>query len=162
MSPHQAVAVAVRLFAAWLGIYVLRTLPSYYFASHRETGGLAFALFLLAVTVVLVFVLWVFPQTIARRLLASQAEPPAAPASPDLWLATGCALIGLWVLTSSLPSAVRETFIISSLSETEGDTTEVKQYLVYHVVEVAIALWLIFGARGFRKIFWWARTAGYG
>ena len=33
-------------------------------------------------------------------------------------------------------------------------------WLAYRFVEVTIALWLIFGANGFAKIFWWVRDAG--
>jgi hypothetical protein len=162
MSPHQAVAVAVRLFSAWLGTYVLRTVPAFYFESHRDTPGLLYALLFFVLTGILVLALWFFPMTIAGKLLTSRPAEAAAAASPDLWLAMGCALIGLWMLTSSVPAVVRDAYAINFLSSEGGDTSEVKQYLTYQVVQVAIGLWLVFGAKGFRRLFWWARTAGYG
>jgi hypothetical protein len=74
----------------------------------------------------------------------------------------GCALIGLLMLTSSVPDVVRNVYAINWLGSEGGDTSEVKQYLAYQIVQVAIGLWLVFGAKGFRRLFWWARTAGYG
>jgi hypothetical protein len=31
---------------------------------------------------------------------------------------------------------------------------------VYYVVQIALGVWLLMGARGARRLFWWARTNG--
>jgi hypothetical protein len=72
----------------------------------------------------------------------------------------GCALLGLWMLTSALPSLVLVTYALLYIDATSDDTS-LKRSVLYYVVEIAIALWLIFGAKGFRKMFWWAQHAGY-
>jgi hypothetical protein len=84
---------------------------------------------------------------------------PASP-SPDLWLAMGCALIGLWVLTSAVPALVRDAVIVYSARGLAEDTTPVQHWMLFYCLQIAIALWLIFGAKGFRGIFWRARYAG--
>ena len=72
----------------------------------------------------------------------------------------GCALIGLWVLTSAIPALVRDAVIIYAARGLPEDTTPVQHWMLYYCLEILIALWLIFGARGFQRVFWWARYAG--
>jgi hypothetical protein len=160
MSPHQAVAVALRLFAVWLGIYAFRTVVSFAYVRESAVPGFGAAVAFLALTVLLVIALWFFPRSIAGKLLSPDNAKPEAPANPDLWLAMGCALLGLWMLTSALPSLVLVTYALLYIDATSDDTS-LKRSVLYYVVEIAIALWLIFGAKGFRKMFWWAQHAGY-
>jgi hypothetical protein len=160
MSPHQTVAVAVRVFAAWLGIAVLRNLASFAFLKQTEMPGYGFAVSVLALAVLLVAALWLFPGTIAGKLLSPDNAKPETSVSPDLWLAMGCALLGLWMLTSAIPTLIFDTYALLRLNPGD-DGGNVPQSVVYYVVEVAIGLWLVFGAKGFRRLFWWARNAGY-
>jgi hypothetical protein len=159
MSPYQAVAVAVRIFAAWLGITVLRDLASFAFFKP-DMPGFGFAVTVLALAVLLVGILWLFPGTIAGKLLSPDNAKPETSASPDLWLAMGCALLGLWLLTSALPTLIFDTYALVHLNPGD-DRGNIPQSVVYYIIEVAIALWLVFGAKGFRRLFWWARNAGY-
>ncbi len=96
MSPHQIIAVAMRLFAAWLGIYVLRTLPQFYFARHSDTPGFLFVLVFFILTGGVVLALGFFPRTIAGKLLSPPNVDPAPSASRAIRLAMGSPLIGLW------------------------------------------------------------------
>jgi hypothetical protein len=73
----------------------------------------------------------------------------------------GCALIGLWVVSSTLPSLIQDALILLAWSGGSDDISSVKHQLVYNAVEVAVGIWLVLGGKGFRKIFWWARNAGY-
>jgi hypothetical protein len=161
MSPHQAVAVAVRIFAAWLGIAVLRDLASFAFVRQSDMPGYGFALALLVLTALFIAALWLFPGLIARRLLSPDNAKPEPSTSPDLWLAMGCALLGLWLLISALPTLVFDTYALAHISSGSEDPGNLRQSAVYYLVEVGIALWLVFGAKGFRRLFWWARNAGY-
>jgi hypothetical protein len=147
MSPHQAVAVAVRLFSVWLGIYVLRTVVSLAFVRHSEVPGFGVLVAFLALTALLVAALWFFPRSIAGKLLSPDSAKSEASASPDLWLAMGCALLGLWMLTSALPSLVLDTYALVYVDSTSADAS-LKRSVLYYVIEVAIALWLFFGAKG--------------
>lgn len=159
MLPHQVAAVAIRLFAIWLGITALRMLPSLLIVGKGKTPGYVYGLFFFALTAVISLLLWFFPSLVVGRV-ASRPLENDTPASSDTWLAMGCALLGLWMLTYAVPALVRDTFVLQSAESDYSDTSNIKSWVLYNLVEVAIALWLIFGARGFRRLFWWARSAG--
>ena len=166
MTPHQTIAVGVRLFAIWLFISLvtgLVTFASQFRWQDYPNKGLTMALIGL-VTAAVVLALWFFPHTVARRLLstsstASSGTSASIPA--DTWLAMGCTVVGLWVLASSLPAAVRDVVILRS-ADAITETSEVHNWLIYDLGRVVLAVWLMFGAAGFRGIFWWARHAGIG
>jgi hypothetical protein len=161
MLPYQVVAVAIRLFALSLGIAALRMLPSLFIAGEGKPPGYAYGVFFFAITTILSVLLWLFPRLVAGKLISGQPEK-GSPASADTWLAMGCALIGLWMLTSAVPALIRDAFVLHSLEPEYSDPANVKSWLLYNLLEVAISLWLILGATGFRRLFWWARSAGLG
>ena len=139
---------------------MLRDLASFAFVKQSDMPGYGFAVTVVALAALLVAALWLFPATIARKLLSPDNVKQETSASPDLWLAMGCALLGLWLLTSALPTLIFDTYALVHLSYGD-DRGNIPQSVVYYVIEVAIALWLVFGAKGFRRLFWWARNAGY-
>jgi hypothetical protein len=157
MLPHQVVAVAIRLFALCLGIAAVRMLPSLLILEGGKPPGYAYGFFFFALTAVISAFLWFFPSVVAGRLVSEQ---PGKGASADTWLAMGCALIGLWMLTYAVPALIRDAFVLRSAASDYSDTSNIKSWVLYNLVEVAIALWLVFGATGFRQLFWWARSAG--
>jgi len=167
MSPHQAIAVAVRLFAVWLAAYALRTASATFlggsatvYGGHIDTKGLIVAGIIGLLTLFVAAFLWFFPLTAAKKLLSPPAATPAPAETLDTWLAMGCALIGLWLLASAIPSMLRDALYLYSSFSQQDDLVDFRRWLAYRCVEVSIALWLIFGSRGFVKVFWWARNAG--
>ena len=161
MTSTQMVALGVRLFAVWLAIYVLRSMPGIFLA-FRQYDQLAAQVFSVVVAVMLaaiVVVLWVFPLFVARRLLPSSAVVQET-SSPEAWFAMGCALIGIWVLTQALPALARYV-VIFALEGAGGPYVANWHYgAIYHVAEAAIGIWLLLGAKGVRKLVQWARSAG--
>lgn len=117
-------------------------------------GGSAFV-----VEILVVLALWFFPVTIAGRLIGTRSQERPPPSSPDEWLGVGCALIGLWVLTTSLPSFVFQAYALLA-ANTYEETTALRQALFYQGAEVVIGVWLILGAKGFREIVRWTRNVG--
>jgi len=162
MSPHQTIAVAVRLFAVWLAIYAARSAPSFYRESVRTddpNAGIVIIL-VLALVAVLVFFLWFFPRTVARNLLDTKSLTPSEPASPDTWFAVGCALLGLWLMVPALASLIYHLSVLFMAQRNpEIDTSNMGFAWVYYVTEIAIGVWLLLGARSARRLFWWARNA---
>jgi hypothetical protein len=164
MSPHQVVAVAARLFAVWLVIHV----PGQVYEFFSEQAKLHdstlpfFALCVMVIEVIAILTLWLFPHTIARRLLGAPSAEPAPPASADTWLRIGCALIGLWLLATAVPALMLDAFALSYLTAAVDDSSSLRRSVFYYLAEVAIGVWLILGAQGFRKLVWWARNAGIG
>ena len=163
MSPHQTIAVAVRLFAVWLMLETLRDAVAFLKPpGDLPLTAIAAAILFVSVGALIVALLWLFPQTIARKLLSSSAAEPVPTASPDTWMAMGCALIGLWILSYALPALIRDTLIWSFYTSNSGGLPgELLIRLLDLAARVLIALWLIFGANGFRRLFWWARNAGH-
>ena len=162
MTPHQTIAVLVRLFAIWLAIYFARLLPSF----HREMvetddpNAMLAAVVIAVLVVLVVLFLWFFPRTIAWTLLDSKSLAPAEPSSPDTWLAVGCALIGLWLIIPALARLIYNLSMLYLAQRTPNvDTSNLSFTWIYYVVEIAFGVWLVLGARGARKLFWWARNA---
>jgi hypothetical protein len=87
MSPHQAIAVAVRIFAVWLAIYVVRTIPAFFIEGRGDTSGLVTAAIVGLLTLGIALLLWAFPLITARKLLSSPVAGAASSATPDTWLA---------------------------------------------------------------------------
>jgi len=160
MSPHQAIAVAVRLFAIWLAAYALRAMSAAMLAGHVDSRELVVPGAVCFLTLLVAVLLWFFPLTTARKLLAPVAATPAPAQGADTWLAVGCALIGLWLLATAIPSIIRDLLYLYFSSSDYDDSGEFRRWLAYRVVEVVIALWLIIGTKGIVKAFWWARNAG--
>jgi hypothetical protein len=162
MSPHQFVAVAARLFAVWLVIHLPGQAYGFFTDSSKlndPTLGMV-ALGVGVVELIVILGLWFFPNTIARKLLGSSSSEPPPPSSADAWLTMGCALMGLWLLATSLPALLLDLFVMSKY-EFE-DKSSLWRSVLYYIAEAAIGVWLILGARGFRRIVWWARNAGIG
>jgi hypothetical protein len=169
MSPQQIVAVGARLLAVWLFAHLPGQVYQFYafVVAGVDTASASLRVFTacaLIFEVLLVLALWFFPLTIARKFLRSSSAELPAPSSPDAWLGMGCALIGLWLLTTSLPALVLNVYVLVGADNNYAETTslrhDVSHNVFYNSAEVAIGLWLILGARGFRELFWWARNAG--
>jgi hypothetical protein len=162
MSPQQIVAVMARLLAVWLVIHLPGQAYEIVFTSspNADTSMRVFAVVGFVVELLVCLGLWLFPLLVARNLLRSSSEERPPPSSSDAWLGMGCALIGLWLLATSLPALVIDVFVLGSAINASGDISSLRQNVVYYVIEVGIAAWLILGAVGFRRVFWWARTAG--
>jgi len=159
MLPSQVAAVLTRLFAIWLGLSALRVLPSLLITGEGAPRGFVYGSFFFTLTGAIALALWFFPHIVAGKLASAPPER-GSPGAPDTWLAIGCALVGLWMLTYAMPALIRDAFLLQSSASDYSDTANIKSWMLYDPIEVAIALWLVFGATGFRQLFWWARSAG--
>jgi hypothetical protein len=162
MTPHQVIAVAVRLFAIWLAIYVLRQGPLSYHqvSTFADSGAVITTIVSGAVAALVVLFLWFFPRTVARNLLDVKSTGPAEPASVDTWFAVGCALIGLWLIVPALSSVIYNLSVLYlAQRDSQIDTTNLRYDFVYFGAELALGVWLLLGARGARRLFWWVRGA---
>jgi hypothetical protein len=158
MSPTQAVALAVRLFAVWLAIYWALWVP-YLYGLVRDSENVAEsagAIGVLVLAILFVLFLWFFPRTVARTLLPEHDSTPITTASPAAWFAVGCALLGLWVLTEALPGLARNVYVLIYAQRNGASAPGWDAGLVYRLVELAIGFWLLLGAAGVRKLLKWA------
>lgn len=167
MTNQQIVALGVRLFCIWLAVYVLRDLPGLWtFGQHlahdsRMMIGLGVYI---AIVVLTVAALWAFPLAIARKLLPRAAqEQPVSLAPVEQMQRVGFCLLGLWLLTLAIPGLAYEVVLIRIYTR-PGSTLELQPQhyaaLAQSLVELVLAVWLLFGARGLLGILRQARTAG--
>lgn len=159
VTPQQIVALAFRLFAIWLGIQALRMVPWFFASGALQSPSHVYYTFLVALSAAIVLALWLFPRSIAGRLLPPSGAQSPMPASTDTWLAMGCMLIGLWTLTTTIPRLVYDTLALSSMPSWK-DHSQLHDWVIYNLIEFSIAAWLILGGKGARRLFWWAQHAG--
>ncbi len=157
MTPRQIVALALRLFAVWLGFQALGYVVWFLWGRGSQPADYAYVIFMSAFNAVIIPALWFFPRTIARKLLPSDEAPPHSSATADTWLAVGCTLIGLWALTDTVPKLVYDLFLLNADS---GPNDVQRWVLLTHAVKLGIVVWLVLGGKGVGKIFRWAQTAG--
>jgi hypothetical protein len=163
MTPHQTLAVAVRLFAIWLAIYAARELLGFYIGGRERDDRYAVAIIatVTVVSVVFVVLLWFFPRTVARGLLPLSSDTPVKPSPPEMWIAVGSSLIGLWLVASAVPALLRNSLVMYLFRSESVDASGLVSGLVYYVIQFMVGLGLIVGASGIRKVFLWARYAGW-
>jgi hypothetical protein len=156
VTPHQIVALALRLFAIWMGIQALGYVPWFLQVKRSQSPDYMYMTFMFALNVVIILVLWFFPRIIAWKLLPSDDRRPEPPATTDTWLAMGCTLIGLWTLTTTIPRLVYYLYLLNSTDAPWWLDPEV----LHELVKLAIAVWLVLGGKGVGRIFRWAQYAG--
>ncbi len=166
-SREDFVAIATRLFAVWLGIQAIRHVFTSY-AAWRQMQEDPAVLYMMGAAVpmlLIAWLLWVFPLTVARKLLPVMKTPgtPVAWASAGA-MEIGLALIGFWLLASSLGDffywltlAFMTVRLDGNLASYGADNTA---STVATALEMAIALWLILGHRGILGAFVRLRQAG--
>lgn len=162
MTPHQSLAVGVRLFAIWYAFVVAREMLLFYSSGQGQSDPYWVGVMAMACVIAIAFliVLWFFPRSIARGLLPLTADAPVQPSSPETWFTAGCALIGLWIAATSVAPIARNLIVLYLFRSESADRTGLYSGLLYYCIQLAVGAWLIFGARGIRTFIWWARNAG--
>jgi hypothetical protein len=159
MSPRQIVAVALRVFAVWLVVQSLRSIPGLIAVLFSGESGVIYETFMYALSGAIALALWMFPSTIAGKLLPPPSSTEEVSPTADTWLAIGYALIGIWTLTSTIPRLIFDVLAIRSAT-VYADASPYHYRVVSDLVESAIAVWLLLGAKGLRRLFWWAQDVG--
>lgn len=159
MSREDIVAIAARVFAAFLLVTVARSFPSA-MALIGQDGpqpSLVLVGLVLASSVVVCAILWLFPLTIARKLLPAMSEPRSETSmSGSVALSVGLTLVGVWVLAYAMPDAIYWTtiFLLTRSAEFEHFVWGHEQIasVVTTAAELALAIWLIFGSSGIKRL----------
>jgi hypothetical protein len=165
MSPHQVLAVSVRLFAIWLFLYATSNMTGSYVEAHRYSAPDSLVPLILGFCVI-VFIcafLWFFPLFVARRILHSSTTNDVSPAAVDSWFSVGCSLIGVWVLATAIPALVKYGLVNYLGRKFWPDTfvanPEWPLLVAVSVFQLAVGIWLFIGGKGLKKVFDWARHA---
>jgi hypothetical protein len=168
MTVKQAVALGVRLFSIWLFVFLVQTAPAWWLITAndvpRPAGAIATVIAVTCLIALVALLLWLFPLTVARKLLPRSAldQTIALPPAEQIERAGFC-LLGLWVLAQALPGLIREIFVFCIYTRA-GSTFEwsAQDYasLAEVLVRSGIAIWLLFGAKGLQGFVGWARSVG--
>lgn len=168
MTPHQIIAVFLRLVALVWVLFVVSHLHSLFLyldhTTYLQINKVVVWVFA-AIQIAVCALLWFFPRSIASRLLRSRdAHEPAPAPRLEEWQTLGVICIGLWALMRAIPDAVYWITFYNMTSRSSipfsDFTAEHKAAMVETVVELILGFWLLFGAKGFAVFLFKARTAG--
>jgi hypothetical protein len=167
MTPHQALALGVRLFVIWTALSMARELAALLNSRHMLDDTSMLTLFVgwyVLLTLVLL-VLWFFPKSIARGLLPAAGDAATPALSYQMWFTLGIMLLGLWFAVSAVTPLLRNLSVLFVFRPELINSEEVRTLRVgtlYYVAELVLGLCLVFGATGIRKLILWVRHAGPG
>ncbi len=159
MSREDFVAVATRLFAVYvvLNLMLQAAVSAPMLLSEGWSSlGIFFALLCLLVLLVCVL-LWIFPLTVARKLLPVMKEPRSEQSvDASIALSLGLTLIGVWVFAYALIDSVYWVALVirsyqSARSVVDWNPEEVAN-MVSTAVELAVGAWLVFGNAGIKRL----------
>jgi hypothetical protein len=162
----QIVALGVRLFSIWLVLYLFGHSPGLWtFIEHGESGSGSFVVAVSAVLALAAVGLWFFPLAVARKLLPKATLDQPTPLPVEEVQRAGFCLLGLWVLTESVPDLVYYgVAFAASKSPSALMSFEKNTYanVAHSIAEFVIGVWLLLGARGLLAVLRRVRTAGTG
>ena len=165
MTPHQALALGVRLFAIWCALAIVREVVAFMtsWRPQDESNALGVLIGGSVLSAIFLLILWFFPKSIARGLLPHSPDAPTQTLSYQMWFTLGTALLGLWFVASSITPILRNLSVMyvfrPELINPE-DIRSLRVGLLYYAVELVLGLCLLFGATGIRKLIWRIRNAG--
>lgn len=162
MTPHQILIVGIRLLVIFWLLSLLgqaAAIP----ATIRSTD-VSVTPFLISVglQLVAIVVLWLFPATLASKLLRSGNVPVQASAAPfDEWRDLMFVGVGIFVLTRAIPDIIYWAILATAPTSSFPDFSfEQKTNAFVSLLELAIGLFLTLGAAGVAAFIQKARSAG--
>jgi hypothetical protein len=159
MSREDVIAVAVRVFAIFLLVTVVRTIPGTLALIDQvePKPSLVLVWLLSGLSLALCAYLWFFPLTVARKLLPAMREPRSETAmNGSVALSVGLTLLGVWVLTSALPDATYWVILFLLSRRIDAGPIEWQHDQIANMIatagQLALAVWLIFGSSGIKRL----------
>jgi hypothetical protein len=147
------------MFSVFLLITAARYIPStiaLYSQAELRPSWILIGLITTTVVAVCAY-LWFFPLTVARLLLPVMREPRSETSlSGSMAFSVGLTLLGVWVLAYALPDAVYwgTLFLLTrQIDDVYFSWTEEQiASIVSTGAELALAIWLIFGSTGIKRL----------
>lgn len=101
--------------------------------------------------------LWFFPLSVARKLLPAMREPRSETAMDgSVALTVGLTLLGVWVLTAALPDAIYWMTLFLLSRRIDAGHIDWQHDQIANILatagQLALALWLIFGSSGIKRL----------
>ena len=99
MTPQQIVGLAVRLFAIWLGVWVIQMLGIAYAVRDGSNAGMnELYLMFAALFSVVAVVMWMFPMALAHRLVPRTHHDNRLSLNGQQVIVVACVTVGLAVI----------------------------------------------------------------
>ena len=159
MSREDFVAIAARLFSIYLLLSVIKHMPLTMQLISQDQGEIWEFLYALVLVLGLIVcaLLWFFPLTVARKLLPVMREPRSEQAlDASIAMSVGLTLIGVWVMAYALVDAVYWLTLFVRTRQIDATHFEWSHDqiagIVATAVELFIAVWLIFGSAGIKRL----------
>jgi hypothetical protein len=156
VTKEQIVGLAVRLFAVFLVIYVVRhasSLIPLLSESSKYRVGAAYLTLIVLFPIVAAILLWRLPLTVAATLIpgVNTKKRPRPINSTDMER-VAFTILGVWVFATAIPDVVYWTTFVYLLNNASAGkpifAPEDLSNIVATAVELAIGLWLLLGTRG--------------
>ncbi|HYM33839.1 MAG TPA: hypothetical protein VET48_00515 [Steroidobacteraceae bacterium] len=149
MSPQQIVGMAAKLFAIWLVVIAFQIFGAAITLKSQLGSSATFLLYFLpALPILLAVFLWLFPMTIADKLVPRTQDTNTLRTPARELTAVASIIIGLWVLIGTIPTLVTTLgmFLFSdeTLMSVAYFTQERKLHFVGVFLQCAFALFLVF------------------
>lgn len=160
MTPQQLLAVGIRLFAIWLAL----TSVSYFTAipaalANSPVGTEApthVAYALGALYLLCAVVLWFVPMLVAHKLLPRTTHTNVLNPQGHELARTGCGLLGLWLVSRSLPTVVwvlfRAFIFVDGGSSYATLPQDTKLDLAVAIFEAVLGLLVLMKTRSFANL----------
>ena len=153
MTPQLIVGIGVRLFAVWLAVAGAAGLGSFFAAlsqpSTEDAAG--FALIVPVIYCFLAAGLWLFPMSVAHRLVPKTRFENVLSVAPLELARVGSALLGLWLLARSIPwlgAVVTRILLFEAHNASFFNSLplETKFYLAEETFRLFVGVALVFGS----------------
>lgn len=155
MTPHQVVALFVRLFVIWIACIFLTRLPNTYFLFQQNEISTFWVMVFLGVMFVILVLIWNFPVVVSKKLLPKSIAQEASSTSYDSWFEIGIVIMGLWLLAQAIPSIIQYvTLYIFNLKDPMqgGMPNTWNANLVGYIVQLVFSLVMLLNAPAIEKI----------
>jgi hypothetical protein len=168
MTPRLFVALGLRLLGIFWVLYLLGHMYGLsIYLNHSATPVSRYVIWGATILQLLIcLALWVFPSTIAGKLLPSAARADEDPPPPRLadWQALGVACVGLWSLAAAIPRTVfwLNILILNNIKYPDYAYMDLERRADFAatVAQLLISLWLVFGSRSIARVIFKLRNAG--
>jgi hypothetical protein len=165
VTPHQILVVVIRLLAILWALHLLTLISPTFAALEQSEDQFATLWVPLLLQFIACVWLWIFPATLAAKLLRSgSSQVRVSDTSLAEWQNLALIAVGVFVLAGAVPDAIYWLIlVIGGLRLAPAQdifNLEQKANALATLVEIAIGVWLVFGASGIGAFVHRLRAAG--
>lgn len=146
----------IRLFSISLFVIIIRDLPRFIITLNESQEPVLYAAYAVILFLFIISaVLWLFPLTLANKLLPKENEAEKVYWENDSILSIGFILMGVFLLYKTLSDLTYWGFVmlhsIGNNTQIELSATDkISIYVTF--IEVSLSLFLIFGSQGISNL----------